>query len=395
MNRIAPFAQQDLAFFNTQLTQQRVFKAQLQLSTGKVAQDYSGIAQQSARLVSVETTIVSVDQFTRNIGLVDQRLSLMDIALQNIDDVTRDLRGIVDSMKNQPTERYAELREFAINAKAIIAEALNTSDATRHLFGGSRVDQSPVNLASPYRPVSLVQSDGAVDQTFYDSYYENVLTNTLPYAQGSFYQQIYFDKNGVLPTVPVPADLNNPTLTEFVAEDPALWQYYIDRIDSTQMLANPKADYYQGDNANQSVRISASQTLSYGARANGEPFQQLLMAVDALASLPTTAPATTFLQPLVTKVSAILDKVLNEVPGDGFESLGEVRLRLTVPRSTLKTVREGHEQFTSYALNVVTEIEGIDRAEVISRMQSDQFALEVSYAALARVGSLSLLDFLR
>ena len=236
MNRIAPFAQQDLILYNTQLTQQRVFKAQLQLGSGKVSQDYAGIAQRAARLVSIEAAILRVQQFTQTISLVDQRLSLADIAMQSIDDIARQLRGIVKSLDDAPAERYSELREFAINARTVIVESLNTSDATRHLFGGTRIDTPPVDVSSPYRNVSLIQAHGAVDQTFYDSYYVEVLGNTLPYAQGSFYQQIYFDKNGVLPTVPVPADLNNPTLAEFVAEDPALWQYYVDRIDSTQML---------------------------------------------------------------------------------------------------------------------------------------------------------------
>ncbi len=236
MNRIAPFAQQDLILYNTQLTQQRVFKAQLQLGSGKVSQDYAGIAQRAARLVSIEAAILRVQRFTQTISLVDQRLSLADIAMQSIDDIARQLRGIVKSLDDAPAERYSELREFAINARTVIVESLNTSDATRHLFGATRIDTPPVDVSSPYRNVSLIQADGAVDQTFYDSYYVEVLGNTLPYAQGSFYQQIYFDKNGVLPTVPVPADLNNPTLAEFVAEDPALWQYYVDRIDSTQML---------------------------------------------------------------------------------------------------------------------------------------------------------------
>ncbi len=395
MNRIAPLAQQDLILFNTQLTQQRISEAKIQLGTGKVAQEYAGVAQQSTRLISIEMTTMRVEQFTQNIDFVDQRLSLADIALTSIDDIGRELRGIVSSMDDAPTERYAELREFAINARTIIVEALNTSDGSRHLFGGTHVDRPPVDLSSPYRNVSLIQSDGAVDQTFYDSYYENVLGNTLPYAQASFYGQIYFDKNGVAPAGPLPGDLNNPTLTEFVAEDPALWQYYVDRIDSTQMLATPKTDYYQGDNGSQSARISDTQSLSYGVRANAPAFQQLLMAVDALASLPATPPAATFLEPIIDKAKAVLDNVLTDQSGDGFVSLGELWTTLTVPRTTLQSVRQNHEQFTAYAADVVSEIESIDQAEVILRLQSDQLALEASFAALSRTSTLTLLDFLR
>ena len=40
-------------------------------------------------------------------------------------------------------------------------------------------------------------------------------------------------------------------------------------------------------------------------------------------------------------------------------------------------------------------IEGIDPAELITRLQSDQTALEASYSTLVRLQGLSLVNFLR
>ena len=152
----------------------------------------------------------------------------------------------------------------------MVGEALNARDGTRYLFAGARVDRPPVSFAaSNYTPVKLIESDATtVDETFYQSYYTQVLGNTLPYAQGSFYQQIYFDKNGSLPTVPAPADLNNPTLAEFKAQDPDLFSYYVDRLDSSQMLATPKRDYYQGDGVQNTNRIDEGFQVKYGMSAN-------------------------------------------------------------------------------------------------------------------------------
>ena len=44
---------------------------------------------------------------------------------------------------------------------------------------------------------------------------------------------------------------------------------------------------------------------------------------------------------------------------------------------------------------MIADIEQIEPAEVIARLQSDQVALEASFTALARIQSLSLVNFLR
>ena len=396
MTRVAPYAQQELILFHTLKQQESMFDRQMQLSTGLVSQDYAGISTQSNRLVSTETAIRRTDQFTDNINVVEQRLSLMDLAVDSLDVLAREFRSTLNSAVDGPESHVADLRDLATNTLTLVAESLNSRDGTRYLFGGARVDRPPVSLAAgTYSPAKLIEEDATtVDQTFYDAYYEDVLGNTLPYAQGSFYQQIYFDKNGVLPTAPLPADLNNPTLTEFNAEDPALWQYYVDRLDSAEMTANPKLDYYQGDNVQNRARIDEAFEVAYGVQANEGAFQRLLTAADAIASMPSGAITTPEGLVLMTKARDMLEDIIGVDALNGIQSLSETRVKLNGPRLTLESVKERHEQFSIYAGEIVAGVEQVDTAAVIARLQSDQVQLQASYSTIARLQDLSLLNFL-
>ncbi len=400
MTRVAPFSQQSLILYHTLNHQQTMLDKQVQLSSGKIAQDYSGIARDSSRLVTNEAAKERTLQFMNNIDVVQQRLTLTDDAMSSIDKITREARKILNATLDGPDSHQSDFIDFMTNVRALVADALNTKDGTRFIFSGSRVDQAPVSFGSPYRSVSLIESNGTtVDRTFYDSYYEDVLGNTLPYTAGtgSFYEQIYFDKNGVLPNLvgfPV-VDTDNPTMTEFNSEDPGLWQYYVDRLDSTQMLANPKTDYYNGDSVDSQVRADDGFTINYGARANAPSFQQLITAVDAMVNLPQSTIATPEGLALIQKARDMVENVLVADAADGFQSLSELQVNVNGPRNTLASIRERHEQFTIYADTVIQEVEGVDQAELIASLQSDQVQLEASYSVLSRISTLTILDFLR
>lgn len=397
MTRVAPYAQQQLILFQTLRQQESMFDRQVQLSTGLVAQQYSGIANQANRLVSTEAAITRTGQFMSNIATVDQRLALMDISMDSLEDLARELRATLNSAIDGPESHVADLKDLSANTLDLVQETLNARDGTRYLFAGARVDRPPVSLAAAsYTNAKVIEDDAiTVDQTFYDAYYEDVLGNTLPYAQGSFYAQIYFDKNGVAPTTPLPADLNNPTLTEFAGEDPGLFAYYVNRLDSAAMLATPKVDYYQGDNVQNTARIDEAFEVNYGVQANELALQQLITAADAIASMPTANITTPEGKILMVKARDMLENIIGVDATNGINGLAELRVALNGPRLTLESVRERHQQFTIYAGEIVAGIQNINSAEVITRLQSDQVQLQASYQVISQIQSLSLINFLR
>ena len=395
MTRVAPMAQHELMLYHTLRTQARLLDWQLQLGSGKVSQQYSGIANQSSRLVSLETSTARAAQYVANIDFFDHRLALVDLSLETIDTAARDVRAALNSVVNFPDSHANDLRQSAADASDLVRDMLNTRDGARYLFAGTRIDQQPVSLGAGYASVRLIEADGVtVDETFYQSHYTNVLGNVLPYAQGSFYQQIYFEKNGVLPAGPLPGDLNNPTLTEFVAEDPALWTYYVGRLNSTQMVANPKLDYYSGDQQNQTVRVGDTLEVKLDVRADDVALQQILLALDTIANLPDDVPNSSFEQEIVAKARDILNKALGSDPSAGYPNLQALRGDVNSVRERIANTRGQHESFLAYAEGAIGDIENIDAAEVIVRLQNDQLILQAAYSAIAELRSLSLLNYL-
>jgi hypothetical protein len=368
----------------------------VQLATDKKTQAYSGIERDAQRLVSLENRRAQIDQFLSNIALGTQRIDLMDLGVASIEDLTRDFRDMLATAINGPEAFGGDLAKFAADMRLLVAELLNSRDGDRYLFGGGRVDRPPVDLSPPgFTSVSLIESDGVtVDSTFYEAYYTQVLGLSLPFAAGSFYEQIFFDKNGAAPAGPLPADPDNPTLSEFVAEDPDLWQYYVDRLNSAQMLASPKVDYYQGDSLANVVRADDDLEVSYDLRAELPTFQQILTALDAVANLPAADTSDPFERAVIVKAKEMLDEVLDPLAGGTVETLDQLRMELSRARDSLAVARKRHEDFFAYAEGVIHDLENIDRNEVIVKLQSQQQVLEASYASLAQIQSLSLLDFL-
>ena len=394
MTRVGTFAQQKLIMFHTLRTQNRLFDGSIQLASGQKSQQYSGIAQDVSRLLAVETAQMRSKEYLHNVEVAQRRIELTDFNLEGIEKIARELRGFLEDAGDSPAGNFSNLKTFATNARALLIDHMNARDGDRYLLSGNRVDQQTATLdPTIYTSVSLFKADAiTIDSTFYAQYRSDVLL-TPGFPQGSFYQQIYFDKNGVLPTVPFPADPNNPTATEFNAEDPGLWDYYVTRMSSTQMLANPKLDYYRGDSNASRMRISETTTINYGITGDEEALQQMFLLLDAISSLPTQAPPDAFLQTLIDEGMKTLSKVIDVDTSTTFESLSELRNRVVGPINLLSNARDTLNLSINIARDVIAEAEAVNETEVIAQMQTEQLILEASYRTVAQIQSLSLVNF--
>ncbi len=395
MTRVGTFAQQKLLMFHTLRTQNRLFDGSIRLASGQKSQQYTGIAKNVSRLLAVETALMHTREYLKNVEVAQRRIELTDFNLAGIEDIARELRGFLEDAGDSPAGNFSALKSFATNARALLIDHINARDGDRYLLSGNRVDQETVTVdPSKYTAISLFQADAiTIDSTFYAQYRDEVL-GAAGFPQGSFYEQIYFDKNGVVPTVPFPADPANPTATEFIAEDPDLWTYYVTRLSSTEMLATPKLDYYQGDSNIPKIRVSESTTINYGITGDEEAIQQLFLFLDAVSNLPTIAPPNAFLATLIDEGMKTLSKVIDVDTTTSFESISELRNRIVGPVNLLATSRNSLTLAINNALNVIDETEGINEAEVIAQMQTEQLILEASFRTVAKIQSLSLVNFI-
>ena len=85
-------------------------------------------------------------------------------------------------------------------------------------------------------------------------------------------------------------------------------------------------------------------------------------------------------------------------PPFGAEKSGDVKSVASLIDGTRKTIslkNEKHNQFIGFLSKRVTAIAQVDQTEAVTKLLSDQTALEASYQALAQTRNLSLLTYLK
>src|SRR3546814_20917310 len=102
--RIGTRAQKQLLISATLRTQNRVMDAQTQVATGKKTQQFSGIASDASRLVTIKGELSRTDQFQDNITISEKRLKFMNFSLEEIDDTPRDFLSQLTTPLNGATD---------------------------------------------------------------------------------------------------------------------------------------------------------------------------------------------------------------------------------------------------------------------------------------------------
>ncbi|PLX37724.1 MAG: flagellar biosynthesis protein FlgL [Hyphomicrobiales bacterium] len=147
-------------------------------------------------------------------------------------------------------------------------------------------------------------------------------------------------------------------------------------------LTTTNSDYYQGNDRTSSVRVSSSEVVDYGLTANQSGLEK---ALRVLASFATVTDATLTDDARETGMD-LLTEALDEILA------GQTELSLDAGR--LEAAIERNENAVSLAGELLSAATEVDIAEVAVEISSYETQLEASYAALAKILGLSLLDFL-
>ena len=150
---------------------------------------------------------------------------------------------------------------------------------------------------------------------------------------------------------------------------------------ATDPFGGPTAAYYQGDDMESLVQVSTDHTVQYGVRANEAAFEKALRSMKMLAEAsPTMTDAE--LEAAFTLASQALDGVT------------VIQSRLGVTSGILKSAAESQAEYQYYVDLNVTNIKEVDAAEVAVQLATYETQLNASYAALAKIQSVSLMDYL-
>jgi flagellar hook-associated protein 3 FlgL len=138
--------------------------------------------------------------------------------------------------------------------------------------------------------------------------------------------------------------------------------------------------YYQGDNELAAVRVSDSQTVSYGVTADNTAFEQALRAMNLVAN---NSPLST----------TTLNEALN-LATSAVDAVGVVQSRISNASSSIETASAFQTDYQSYASTLGSDLTSVDVAAVTAQLSTYQAQLTASYAAIAKVQSLNLASYL-
>jgi flagellar hook-associated protein 3 FlgL len=139
--------------------------------------------------------------------------------------------------------------------------------------------------------------------------------------------------------------------------------------------------YYQGNSVKASVALSSERTLSYGVTGDASAFEQALRALSAVANA-STPPDTDTLQ------------AISDLTVDAIDQLAVVQAKLSIDAATLERSTAAQTDYQDEATSLITSINGADVTALAVELSSYETQLQASYAALAKVQALNLMDYL-
>lgn len=306
MFRVADFAQHQLTLSYTMRTQGNVAERQIEIASGKRAQQYSTIATDTSELVNIERSVARTEQFNRNIDQALTRLGIMESSVTIMVERATEVLAIMSSAISGENINDVPLQEFAATFLAEAESLLNTQHEDRYLFAGSQTDAPAIDL-----------TDAA-----------------------------YTPQAG-LPGV-------------FTAD----------------------FDYYQGDTLTLSVRTDETFETDYGITADEPAFEEMLRAFSYMDYAGANLDGAVLQQAYTMMKSAV-------------DGLSDIRGRIGASSKVLEAASSGHDDYLTYASNLVSVLEDVDVAEATTRLAQDEVQLQGSYLSLSRISDLSLLNYLR
>ncbi|OYD84819.1 flagellin [Azospirillum brasilense] len=146
MERIATFNHQNQLVRFMLTAESRVAAAQVQASTGEKSLDYKGIADDSGRLVNLESHYRRSERYVDEGEVVNGRIQTMHDAVGGMVDLANRVRSLVASLQGAGGGSAEGIKSEAQALMSEFAGLLNTQQEGRYLFAGGRIDRAPVSL---------------------------------------------------------------------------------------------------------------------------------------------------------------------------------------------------------------------------------------------------------
>ncbi|MHC2252627.1 flagellin [Bradyrhizobium embrapense] len=149
----------------------------------------------------------------------------------------------------------------------------------------------------------------------------------------------------------------------------------------TGSLTTSDTSYYKGDSEIASVRVSDSQSVSYGVTADNPAFEQVLRLLKYVGNSTTLS-------------SSVISQALN-LASTALDATSTVQAKLSTAASQIETASTDQSDYQNFAKTLSTNLTGVDVAAVTAQLSTYQAQLTASYSAIAKIQSMNLASYLR
>jgi len=419
-NNISTLTQSNILRSRMLAIQLEMARAQLQVATGKKSDLYGDLRADARLSISLNNTKTTVDMYQKTIAITKMRMESTEGVLGRVSDIATDIRSqtmiVLSTVPDASGSTSATLKLVAQNMLQEIASLLNVKVDGRFLFSGLDVSTPPMippgEVGAVGTPLDTVATGApalaGTAASGADRYTRIAGTTGAlagPALAGATTINVAGPPGGVVPGMEVtfPNDPTPYTITAvgagtitINASPPLPPGGLTAPLTGTETVtyhgyisAERPAFYYQADTtpgAAVSARIADGFDLEYGIRGDDPGFATVMKALYALATADFTSANEAGYRELAQRAITDLQT--------GYNQIQQATGVLGVRQSILEQTDERHSDFVVTLSKQISNIEDVDAAEALTRLQMLQGTLEVSYKLLATARQSSLIDFL-
>ncbi|MCG8503129.1 MAG: hypothetical protein MI755_00865 [Sphingomonadales bacterium] len=307
MTRVSSFGHTQAMINSILSNQQRVFTAQKQVNSGRVADEFRGFSGQTTALLGAQSLKIRTDSYTSTIKTVNGRLEGNDVQLEGILEQVRELRqAMLVSISEEKAFGFEDQLKSVFN---FTASALNTNIGGVFIFAGSKTDVPPVSVSTVDDLLALATSD----------------------------------------------------------------------------------DAFENDNIPSRARVADNVEVDFGLLAD-DIASEVFASIRRIAEFHNGPSG-----PLDGELDSVQRAFLvNELPllDQAIQQAQSVQVRNGIQFGRLETLGDQHADSSVFLETFIADIQDVDIAEAVTRLNNDQLALQASYQLVGQLADLSLLNFL-
>ena len=153
----------------------------------------------------------------------------------------------------------------------------------------------------------------------------------------------------------------------------------------------PDTGYYEGDDTVNEVRIDNSFVVSYGVLANADPFEKVIRALDNIAQMSFTEPPTA---DELAVVEAAITELNEAIEDNGVNpTLQNIASGIALDQNLIAEQRSKHRSVKVFLETKIGDIENVNTAEAVAKLNFEQVQLEASFQVISRIQRLTLNTF--